>query len=158
LKINLLKRLQSRDGFTMLEVAISMALTLFILQGIAMVSLYAQKSTIHARRVTSSTILAEQFMEQYRNMAYPNLEALEANPPGDVCFDKDMEELGACTEAAKIFTMARVFDANPVLSGGALNNVTTVQLTVSWEENWSWSAHQESGTQSTMIVSQISKF
>ena len=153
-----MNRLRSEEGFTIIEVAISMALTLFILQGIAMVSLYAQKSTIHARRVTSATILAEQYMEQYRNMDYENLAALEGSPPGDVCFDQDMEPVGACSDADTVFTMARAFDADPTLSGTAYTNLTKVTLTVSWEESWSWSAHQESGTQSNQVVSLISKY
>ena len=94
------RRRKGQRGFTLVEVMITMFLMTFIVQGLAMVSLYARRSGIHARRLTSANILAEQTLEQYRNTDYTNLPTLHGV---QVCYDVHMATV-ACGSASAFFT------------------------------------------------------
>jgi len=145
-------------GFTLIEVSITMFFMLFIIQGIAMVSLYAQRSSIYARRLTSATTLAEKALEKYRNTDYDNLSALY---DGQVlCFDGNMQQLASCGGDGVVFTQTTTVTVDPAGLAVAAN-ITEMEVTVTWEQKWAWSSSQLSNPQEASqarIVSYISKF
>ena len=77
-------------GFTLIEVMISMFFLAFIVGEVAMVSMYARRSTAYAQRVTEANMLAEAVLEKSRNTAWSHLNtrfsALDA-PPDPIVFD-----------------------------------------------------------------------
>jgi Tfp pilus assembly protein PilV len=110
------------EGFTLIEVMITMFFITFIVQTLAMVSLYAQKSSTYARRLTSANIIAEQTMETYRNTAYANLIDEDADVQ---CFDGFMTP--AACNARAVFTRT-----TGVTVDTPMTNVTEVDVTVTW--------------------------
>ena len=77
-------------GFTLIEVMISMFFLAFIVGEVAMVSMYARRSTAYAQKVTEANMLAEAVLEKSRNTAWNHLNtrfsALDA-PPDPIVFD-----------------------------------------------------------------------
>lgn len=136
-------------GFTLIEVMITMFLLTFIVQGMAMVSLYAQRSGIHARRLTSANIIAEQTLEQYRNTDYDNLPTFNG---AQECYDVHMASVG-CGGSPAFFTKTTAITANTPTA-----NVSQVDVTVTWEEPWSWEGLGSGGTQQARVVSYLSLY
>ena len=120
--MKILRRADRAEGFTLIEVMITMFFISFIVQTLAMVSLYAQKSSTFARRLTSANIIAEQTMETYRNTAYANL----IDEDNDVrCFDGFMTP--ATCNARAVFTRT-----TGITIDTPMTNVTEVDVTVTW--------------------------
>jgi Tfp pilus assembly protein PilV len=128
---------------------ITMFLITFIVQGLAMVSLYAQRSGIHARRLTSANIIAEQALEQYRNTDYDNLALANG---AQACYDVHMASV-ACGGSSAFFTKTTTITADTPLA-----NVSLVDVTVTWEEAWSWEGIASGGTQQARVVSYLSLY
>ena len=144
------RRRKGQRGFTLIEVMITMFLMTFIVQGLAMVSLYARRSGIHARRLTSANILAEQTLEQYRNTDYTNLPTLHGV---QVCYDVHMATV-ACGSDSAFFTKTTSITADTPIA-----NVSQVDVTVSWDEQWSWDGLASgAGTQQARVVSYLSLY
>ncbi len=149
MKLFPLKR--KEEGFTLIEVMITMFFLTFIVQGLAMVSLYAQRSGIYARRLTSANIIAEQAMEQYRNTDYDNLPTLHGSTS---CYDAQMNLLGSCAANTVVFTRT-----TSVAEDTPLANTTQVDISVTWAEGLAWNARlAEDGSYQAIVSSYISKY
>lgn len=137
-------------GFTLIEVMVAMLFLSFIVQGLAMVALHAQRSGIHSRRLTTANILAEQAMERYRNTDYDNLATFDGQ---QVCFDGNMVSLG-CGASTKIFT-----ETTTVTVDSPIANTSKVDVTVSWEDGWQWEGPTTpGGFQEAKLVSYLTKY
>jgi prepilin-type N-terminal cleavage/methylation domain-containing protein len=138
-------------GFTLIEVMISMFIMLFIVQGMAMVSLYAQRSSIYARRLTSANMLAEQELERSRNIDYDNLATLN----GDVsCFDGFMTPVANCAGSDAVFTRTTTVTADTPLA-----NTSQIDVSVTWDEGLAWNARLAAdGSYEAKVVSYISRY
>lgn len=124
-----MRPLKSAAGFTLVEVMISMFFLAFIVGEMAMVSMYARRSTALAQRITEANMLAEAMLEKSRNTAWSHLNtrfsALDA-PPDPVVFDLNRDGIvesynetctpatpsattvvTTCTSTAGVFTIAR---------------------------------------------------
>jgi prepilin-type N-terminal cleavage/methylation domain-containing protein len=150
------KLMKSQKGFTLIEVAISMAFILFIVQGVAMVSLYSQKSSLHNRRKTSAAMLADEFMERLRNQAYSDLQAAVTNPAlfPDTCFDINMNGPAEGVSCPSYFTRSTTI-TSLVEGGTTIPDIVAVDVTVTWQDSWSWN-EQQVGDQEVKLVSYIS--
>jgi Tfp pilus assembly protein PilV len=85
-----MKPLRSGAGFTLIEVMISMFFLAFIVGEMAMVSMYARRSTALAQRTTEANMLAEAVLEKSRNTAWSHLNTRfsSLDAPGDpIVFD-----------------------------------------------------------------------
>lgn len=143
-------KIRNAEGFTLIECMITMFFMVFIIQGVAMISLYSQRSGVYARRLTSANILAEKALEMYRNIDYDNL------PPFDgqqLCFDVHMGELGSCVHTDATFTQT-----TSVTADSPTANITLVDVTVSWVESLAWSDWHDTGPYEAKVVSYISKY
>jgi Tfp pilus assembly protein PilV len=145
------KRSHVRDagGFTLIEVMISMFFILFIIQGVSMTALYAQKSGIYSRRLTSANMIAEKALERYRNIDYDNLATFNGQ---QICFNVHMNELGSCADVGAVFTQDTTVSAGPAV------NISQVDVTVIWVESLSWSDWHSAGPQEAKVVSYISRY
>jgi len=142
---------KKEEGFTLIEVMITMFFLTFIVQGLAMVSLYAQRTGIYARRLTSANILAEQSLESARNTAYINLPDLDG---ATVCYDAQMNLLGSCGASTVVFT-----HRTSVTVDTPLANSTQVDVSVTWDEGLAWNANLAAdGSYQAKVSSYISKF
>ena len=142
---------KKEEGFTLIEVMITMFFLTFIVQGITMVSLYAQRSGIYARRLTSANILAEQSMERYRNTDYDNLPTLDAVTE---CYDAQMNSLASCADSKAVFT-----HTTSVTVDTPLANCTQVDVSVTWDEGLAWNARLAAdGSYEAKVSSYISRY
>jgi len=144
-------REKGQRGFTLIEVMISMFFMMFIIQGLAMVSLYAQRSGIYARRLTSANILAEKALERYRNIDYDNLLTYDAE---EVCFDGFMTLVGNCAAREAVFTQTTTVTADTPLA-----NTSQIDVSVTWDEGLAWNARLAAdGSYEAKVVSYISRY
>ena len=135
-------------GFTLVEVMISLFFIMFILQGLAMISLYSQRSGIYARRLTSANILAEKALERYRNTDYDNL----VTEAGDLCFDGFMTP--ATCGAAAVFTQTTTVTADTPLA-----NTSQIDVSVSWDDGMANNVPLTAdGSYEAKVVSYISRY
>ena len=114
-------------GFTLIEVMISMFFMLFIIESVLMTNLYAQRSAMYARRLTSANLIAEQHLEKSRNTDYDNLPALYHLKT--FCYDANMSVV-ACAASRAVFTNATTAEANVPEA-----NITRVKATVTWPDS-----------------------
>ena len=146
-----LTKKKKEEGFTLIEVMITMFFLTFIVQGLAMVSLYAQRTGIYARRLTSANILAEQSLERYRNTDYDNLPTFDGSTD---CYDAQMNLLGSCGGSTVVFT-----HTTSVAVDTPLSNSTQVDVSVTWDEGLAWNANLAAdGSYQAKVSSYISKF
>jgi prepilin-type N-terminal cleavage/methylation domain-containing protein len=137
-------------GFTLIEVMITMFFLSFIIQGLAMVQIHAQRSGIHARRITTANILAERALEKYRNTDFDNLPLHDAEQN---CYDVHMAFV-TCGGARDYFTETTTITADTPLA-----NVTEVDVTVGWQEDWKWQGLVGDGeVQQAKVVSYLSRY
>jgi len=128
---------------------ISMFFMMFIIQGLAMISLYAQRSGIYARRLTSANILAEKALERYRNTDYDNL----VTEAGDLCFDGFMTP-ATCGGSDAVFTQTTTVTADTPLA-----NTSQIDVSVMWTEGMAWNARLAAdGSYQAKVVSYISRY
>jgi prepilin-type N-terminal cleavage/methylation domain-containing protein len=140
----------SSGGFTLIEVMIAMLFLSFIVQGLAMVALHAQRSGIHSRRLTSANVLAEQALEKYRNTDYDNLLTYDGR---QVCFNGSLVSVG-CGASTTVFT-----ETTTVTVDTPIANTSEVDVTVSWEDGWRWEGPSTpGGFQEAKLVSYVSKY
>jgi Tfp pilus assembly protein PilV len=137
-------------GFTLIEVMISMFIMMFIIQGLAMISLYSQRSGIYARRLTSANNLAEKALERYRNIDYDNLITYDAE---ELCFDGFMTP-ATCGASGTVFTQTTTVTADTPLA-----NTSEIDVSVTWDEGLAWNARlAEDGSYEAKVVSYISRY
>ena len=109
--------LSKRDGFTLLEVLISLSVLSLGLLGVAGMSIYVSQGNAQARKVTAATTLAQSQLESFKDMAYASIvTGSDANNPVD--------ESG---NAGGIYTRSWT-----VTNDTPYANVKHVQCTVSW--------------------------
>lgn len=136
-------------GFTLVEVMISLFFIMFILQGLAMISLYSQRSGIYARRLTSANILAEKALERYRNTDYDNL----VTEAGDLCFDGFMTP-ATCGGSDAVFTQTTTVTADTPLA-----NTSQIDVSVSWDDGMANNVPLTAdGSYEAKVVSYISRY
>jgi Tfp pilus assembly protein PilV len=143
-------REKKEGGFTLIEVMISMFFMMFIIQGLAMISLYAQRSGIYARRLTSANILAEKALERYRNIDYDNLATYHDE---QLCFDGFMTP-ATCGTSDGVFTQTTTVTADTPLT-----NTAQIDVSVTWDEGMAWNARLAAdGSYEAKVVSYISRY
>jgi len=141
---------KGEGGFTLIEVMISMFIMMFIIQGLAMISLYSQRSGIYARRLTSANILAEKALERYRNIDYDNLITYDAE---ELCFDGFMTP-ATCGGSGTTFSQTTTVTADIPLA-----NTSQIDVSVTWTEGLAWNARLAAdGSYEAKVVSYISRY
>ncbi|MDY7032896.1 MAG: prepilin-type N-terminal cleavage/methylation domain-containing protein [Thermodesulfobacteriota bacterium] len=109
--------LSKREGFTLLEVLISMSVLSMGLLGVAAMSVYVSQGNAQARKVTAATVLAQSQLEAFKDMAYASITTgSDSNNPVD--------ESG---NAGGIYTRTWTVTDNVPYA-----NVKKVECTVSW--------------------------
>ena len=142
---------KGEGGFTLIEVMISMFIMLFIIQGLAMISLYAQRSGIYARRLTSANTLAEKALARYRDLDYDNLITWNADQS---CFDGFMTPVANCAGSNAVFTQTTTVTADTPIA-----NTSQIDVTVTWDEGLAWNARLAAdGSYEAKVVSYISRY
>jgi Tfp pilus assembly protein PilV len=130
---------------------ISMVIMLFIIQGLAMVSLYAQRSGIYARRLTSANTLAEKALERFRNIDYDNLGTYDGD---EDCFDGFMTPVASCAGSNAVFTQTTTVTADTPIA-----NTLQIDVSVTWREGLAWNARLAAdGNYEAKVVSYISRY
>lgn len=134
-------------GFTLIEVAISMFFLMFIIEGVMMTSLYAQRSAIHSRRLTSANIIAEQSVERYRNVAFANLNTHNGRV---ICYDAWMNPdvdgdgnsfwVNGVVDAGDCAHAKTAFSETTTVAATAFASVLEVEVDVDYRAFLTWSA------------------
>jgi len=63
----------TEQGFTLIEVMVSMFILSFIVTGLAMISAHSSRSSTYAQRLARATLIADGAVEKCRNTAFESL-------------------------------------------------------------------------------------
>lgn len=143
-----MRPLRSADGFTLIEVMISMFFLAFIVGEMAMVSTYARRSTALAQQLTEANTLAEAVLEKSRNTAWPNLNTRFSSldtPADPIVFDLNRDGIVESYNERLVgtvwtcdvggYTIERTVSEYLPTAGAAFGTATTaadVSVTVRW--------------------------
>jgi Tfp pilus assembly protein PilV len=133
-----MKRLRitlSGKGFTIIESMIAMFFLAYIVGQMAMLSIYASRTSNAARRLTRANLLADEALEKSRNTAYNNLQLANA-ALGEACATTGT--VATCTSTLDgIFTRVRTvspFDKNGNPVALISSNQSDVDVAVSFND------------------------
>lgn len=123
---------RGEQGFSLVEVMISLFFLSFMVSGLAMLSIHATRSSTYAQRLTRANMIAEAVIEASRNTAFDKLKTqwcIDANgdnscgagePIETICFDTDGNGNCDAGEPAPGPTQATTFTWGYDIMNGAL--------------------------------------
>lgn len=136
----------AENGFTLIEVMVSMFILSFIVGGLSMISIHASRSSTYAQRLARAMLIAESAVEKCRNTAF---ESLTSAWTGETC--STAAPVTTCTYTAEApFTRTRTVQY--MTTGAAATSYTAaVNIGVTWGD-------ARGQTQRIGVASTISKF
>lgn len=137
-------RIAGAEGFTLIETMIAMFFIAFMVGEMAMVSVYASRSSNVSRRLTEANNLAVEIVEACRITAYPNLQNNLSvrlwNPAagGTQAFTDACAVAGTtatCTGSALGYSWTRTVTPVPSTAAFLSSNSADVAVVVGWTDD-----------------------
>lgn len=139
---------KNQKGFTLIEVAVSLAIISVLILGVYSLVVLSLKITADNKNYVSATEIANQKMEQIRNMSYNDVGTIgDASAPGTIPQIVTIERGAIFTITTNIAVIDDPYDGMAGSGDSISNDYKEATIKVAWQSNY--------GTKSISVFSKI---